>query len=87
MVRLILRGASIVTILAAVTVPALAASHDHRGSGYGVAGGVDPELALASAYSGIYGLGYTFDREHLHDCLRDGAVRDDHRVLTVPGCR
>ncbi len=65
-----------------------AASHGHRGSGYGLAGGLSPDLALGNVFSGIYGLGYTYDRPHysFNGCARrtSGTPQGD---LTVRGCR
>lgn len=36
----------------------------HGDRGYGLAGGINPDLALGNVYSGIYGIGYTYDRAH-----------------------
>lgn len=61
--RSALLAAVALAVLGAATMPADARGR-RGGSGYGLAGGINPELALANVYSGIYGIGYTYDRAH-----------------------
>lgn len=78
--RVLVRASCILAVALTAATTSAEARGRRGGSGYGLAGGINPDLALGNVYSGIYGIGYTYDRAH-YDF--DGCARRIG-VLCVP---